>query len=218
MSARLRAASVHRMSDPIEDPSRRRFVRMILAAPVVLAAGLELPWTAELAAAAAARAALTPECGDDDEPTPEETAGPFFKPRSPLRTSLLEPGIEGARIVVSGRVFSRECRPFAGALLDFWHAGDDGEYDNEGYRLRGHQFTDADGRYRLETVVPGIYPGRTRHFHVRVQAPRGRVLTTQLYFPDEVRNRRDFLFRPELLMAVQKGSGQARFHFMLDQA
>src|SRR6185295_6844315 len=151
-----RAASVRQVSNGIENPSRRRFVRLMLAAPVVLAAGLELPWPAELAAAAAARAALTPECGDDDEPTPEETAGPFFKPRSPLRASLLEPGIPGTRIVVSGRVFSRECRPLAGALLDFWHAGDDGEYDNQGFRLRGHQFTDQDGRYRLETVVPGL--------------------------------------------------------------
>lgn len=202
----------------IEDPSRRRFVRLMLAAPVVLAAGLELPWPAELAAAAAARAALTPECADDDEPTPAETAGPFFKPRSPLRTSLLEPGLPGTRIVVSGRVFSRECRPLAGALLDFWHAGDDGEYDNQGFRLRGHQFTDKDGGYRLQTVVPGLYPGRTRHFHVKVQAAHGRVLTTQLYFPGEARNRRDFLFRPDLEMAVGSGSGQARFHFMLDQA
>ena len=206
------------MSDAIEDPSRRRFVALVLAAPVVLASGLELPWPAELAAAAAAKAALTPECADDDEPTPSETEGPFFKPRSPLRTSLLGSGTEGTRIVVSGRVFSRECRPLAGALLDFWHAGDDGEYDNQGFRFRGHQFTDENGRYRLETVVPGLYPGRTRHYHVKVQAPRGRVLTTQLYFPGEARNRRDFLFRPELLMAVQKGSGEGRFHFMLDQA
>jgi len=202
------------MRDNFVDPSRRRFVQLLLAAPLVVSGGMQ---PAQLIAAAAAKAAVTPECVDSDEPTPSETAGPFFKPSSPKRSSLLEPGIEGTQIVVSGRVFSRECRPLAGVLLDFWHAGDDGEYDNDGFRLRGHQFTDQQGRYRLETVVAGLYPGRTRHYHVRVQAPRGKVLTTQLYFPGEARNRRDFLFRPELLMAVKSGSGQGSFHFMLDQ-
>ena len=217
------------MRDDAVDEGRRRFFRMLLSAPFALAA---LRLRAPEAAAAAPRPAAppasgsgpkpggfapTPECGDDDEPTPGETAGPFFKPRSPLRASLLEPGIPGTRIVLTGRVFSRECRPIAGALIDFWHAGDDGEYDNQGFRLRGHQFTDADGRYRLETIVPGLYPGRTRHFHVKVQARGGRVLTTQLYFPGEARNRRDFLFRPDLLMVTSETDrGQdGRFNFVL---
>lgn len=208
------------MSDSI-DLSRRRFIRLGVVAPVVLAAGGRIAW-AEWAAAAAARvgapaASPTPECTDGDEPTPAETQGPFFKPRSPLRSSLIESGIHGTRIVVVGRVFSRECRPIRGALLDFWHADDEGEYDNQGFRLRGHQFTDEQGGFRLETIVPGLYPGRTRHFHVKVQAPHGRVLTTQLYFPGEARNERDGLFRSDLLMKIAKGSGQGRFHFMLDQ-
>ena len=202
------------MREDLEDPGRRRFVRLMLAAPLIVG-GLHRP--AQAIAETAARAAVTPECADGDDPTPSETAGPFFKARSPKRTSLIEPGIDGTRIVVTGRVFSRDCQPLPGVLLDFWHADDSGEYDNDGYRLRGHQFTNEEGRYRLETIVPGIYPGRTRHVHVRVQAPGGRVLTTQLYFPDEARNRRDGLYRPELLMAVRKGSGQGRFHFMLDQ-
>jgi protocatechuate 3,4-dioxygenase beta subunit len=71
-----------------------------------------------------------------------------------------------------------------------------------GFRLRGHQFTDGAGRYRLDTIVPGVYPGRTRHIHVRVQAPNGPLLTTQLYFPGETENRRDGIFNPKLLMAV----------------
>jgi len=223
------------MSDRGQGASRRRFLQMLLATPFALAAGTRFPWPAELGAATAPKPAATPvqqldssgsgfsptpECGDDDEPTPTETAGPFFKPRSPLRASLLEPGLAGTKIVLTGRVFSRECRPISGALLDFWHAGDDGEYDNVGFRLRGHQFTDEAGRYRLETVVPGLYPGRTRHFHVRVQARGSRVLTTQLYFPDEPRNRRDFLFRPELLLTVKDAqrTKAGRFHFMLDLA
>jgi protocatechuate 3,4-dioxygenase beta subunit len=203
---------------------RRRFLRLLLTAPVAFA-GLRLLGPEDLALAddlAAARGPLaaTPECDDGDEPTPPETEGPFFKPRSPRRLSLLELDMAGTRLVLTGRVFSRNCRPLGGALLDFWHADAGGEYDNEGYRLRGHQFTDREGRYRLETVVPGRYPGRTPHIHVKVQVPRGRVLTTQLYFPGEPRNERDGLFRPELLTTItQARDGKVgRFHFVLGQS
>ena len=105
----------------------------------------------------------------------------------------------------------------SGALIDFWQADAEGEYDNVGFKLRGHQFTSAQGLWKLETVVPGLYPGRTRHIHVKVQAPKGRPLTTQLFFPDEKRNPRDFIFDPELLMAMREQSGrrEGRFHFVL---
>jgi protocatechuate 3,4-dioxygenase beta subunit len=160
----------------------------------------------------------TPGCGDADEVTPRQTAGPFYKPSSPERTSLLEPGLEGTRIVLDGYVRSTKCKPLSGALLDFWHADAGGQYDNAGYRLRGHQFTDSKGRYRLETVVPGLYPGRTRHFHVRVQAPDRPILTTQLYFPDELQNRRDWLFNPKLLLSLRNSATvkMAAFDFVLN--
>jgi protocatechuate 3,4-dioxygenase beta subunit len=159
----------------------------------------------------------TPACTNDHEPTPPQTAGPFFLPHSPQRASLLEPGINGTKIVLTGRVLSTRCRAVSGALLDFWHANDGGEYDVEGFRLRGHQFADSEGRYRLETIVPGLYPGRTRHFHVAVQAPNGPILTTQLYFPGERRNARDFLFDRRLLMTIDDHGEQkaARFDFVL---
>jgi protocatechuate 3,4-dioxygenase beta subunit len=147
--------------------------------------------------------APTPACGDDEDVTPPQREGPFYKPRSPQRTSLLEPGLTGTRLVVAGRVLSTDCRPVGRALLDFWQADDRGVYDNAGFRLRGHQFADDEGRYRLETIVPGLYPGRTRHIHVKVQAPNRPVLTTQLYFPGEPRNATDALFNPKLVMAVQ---------------
>jgi protocatechuate 3,4-dioxygenase beta subunit len=161
----------------------------------------------------------TPACGDDDdEPTPAQTEGPYFTPNSPERTSLLEPGMPGRLLTVSGYVLTTECQPVAGALIDFWQADDAGQYDNVGYRLRGHQFTDETGRYELETVVPGLYPGRTRHIHVKVQAPGGAVLTTQQYFPNEPRNARDGIYRPELEMAVTDnadGSQSATFTYVL---
>jgi protocatechuate 3,4-dioxygenase beta subunit len=100
------------------------------------------------------------------------------------------------------------------ALLDFWHADDAGEYDNRGYRYRGHQFSDAEGRFRLETVVPAQYPGRARHIHVKVQAPGRRVLTTQIYFPGDASNARDVLFRADL--AMRRTGSEGRFDFVVD--
>jgi protocatechuate 3,4-dioxygenase beta subunit len=213
------------MTVPNLSPGRRGFLRMLAAAPFAFVFGSLLFRIEEAAAAEALLAASsrglaspTPDCADDDEPTPSETAGPFYKPRSPERTSLVENGMKGTRLEVEGRVFGRHCAPIAGALVDFWHADDEGDYDNEGFRLRGHQFTDDSGRYHLSTIVPGVYPGRTRHIHVRVQPRDGRILTTQLYFPGEPRNQRDGLFIPELLMALDGKSAprQGRFHFVLD--
>jgi protocatechuate 3,4-dioxygenase beta subunit len=146
----------------------------------------------------------TPACDDgDDDPTLAQTEGPFYTPSTPQRTSFLEPGMAGTRMVVAGYALSTDCRPISGALLDFWHADDAGVYDNSGYTLRGHFFSDEEGYWQLETIVPGLYPGRTRHFHVKVQAANGPVLTTQLYFPDEPVNTRDRLFHPALVMDVQ---------------
>jgi protocatechuate 3,4-dioxygenase beta subunit len=178
-------------------PTRRQFLTASLAAPA-----LAVLATRAWATARSRTLAATPGCPATS--TPAQTEGPYFKPSSPERASLVEPGIEGTRIVVSGRVLTTDCVPVPRALIDVWQANDRGEYDNAGFRLRGHQFTDADGRYRLETIVPGIYPGRTRHIHVKVQAPGGPVLTTQLYFPGEAQNRRDGIFDPALVMATDE--------------
>src|SRR3954462_14657555 len=161
--------------------------------------------------------AAPPACHDGDETTLPQTEGPYFKPSSPERIELFEEGMAGQKIELVGFVLSSACKPLAGALLDFWQADDKGRYDNSGFRLRGHQFTDADGRYRLRTIVPGVYVGRTRHFHVKGQAPGGSVLTTQLYFPGEAKNRSDGLFRTELVMRTAKNEGSlaGRFDFVL---
>lgn len=163
---------------------------------------------------------VTSQCSDGDEPTPRQTEGPYFTPNSPERTSLVEEGMKGERIALAGFVLDRRCRPVAGALLDLWHCDAAGVYDNDGYRLRGHQFSDAQGRFVFETIVPGKYPGRTRHYHVKVQAPGQKVLTTQLYFPGEPGNERDGIYDPTLLVDIPLGRGPnlARYDFVLDLA
>jgi protocatechuate 3,4-dioxygenase beta subunit len=145
--------------------------------------------------------------------TPEQTEGPFYKAGSPERERV-DQGATGQALVLEGHVFSTRCRPVAHARMEFWQADGRGSYDNAGYRLRGHEFTDAQGRYRLTTVYPGLYTGRTRHIHVKVQPPGGRVLTTQLYFPNEPGNQRDGIFRPDLVMQM-KERGVGAFDFVV---
>jgi protocatechuate 3,4-dioxygenase beta subunit len=113
-----------------------------------------------------------------------------------------------------------DCKPLARALLDFWQADANGQYDNSGFKLRGHQYTDASGGFSLQTVVPGLYPGRTRHIHVKVQAPNGRLLTTQLFFPGESRNASDGLFKTALQLAVKDAPNgkQGTFDFVVRPA
>ncbi|MGH7844463.1 MAG: intradiol ring-cleavage dioxygenase [Candidatus Binatia bacterium] len=160
----------------------------------------------------------TPACGHGDDVTPSQTEGPYFKPKSPRRTSLLEPSINGNKILLQGYVRTTQCKPVARALVDLWHADAAGVYDNAGYRCRGHQFTDEAGRYYFETVVPGLYPGRTRHFHVKVQAPNRPILTTQLYFPGESQNKSDGIFNRKLLLSMRDASGGqlGTFDFVLN--
>jgi protocatechuate 3,4-dioxygenase beta subunit len=197
-----------------QDPTRRS----LLARAAVIACGVGFSGADLDAARAQADLVPTPACHDGEEPTLRETEGPYFRPHSPERSDLREAGISGRPIELSGTVLTRSCRPVERALVDLWHANDRGEYDNRGFKLRGHVFTDAAGRYRFRTIMPGAYAGRTRHYHVKVQAPGRSVLTTQFYFPGEPRNKADGLFRRELVMRVAEAEDglAARFDVVLD--
>ncbi|MGH2558446.1 MAG: dioxygenase [Thermomicrobiales bacterium] len=199
--------------------SRRQFERLLVTAPpgalAIAFGGQRVLAQSDGEATPSANGtpvlAPTPACADEDdlEETLPQTEGPFYSPDTPERTSLLEPDMPGTRLLVTGYVYSTDCTPISGALLDFWQADDGGVYDNEGFRLRGHQFTDDDGRFELETIVPGLYPGRTRHIHVKAQAANQSVLTTQLYFPDEPANDADGIFDPALLVELDDADADA---------
>ena len=191
--------------------NRRRMVAASLAA-----AGLAHLAKPRPLAAQGTALPLTPACEGDARVTRRQTEGPFFRPASPAKRDLRGDG-SGDMLVLSGFVLTPQCRPVPGARVDLWHADADGEYDRSGFRFRGHQFTDDAGRYQFITRVPGLYPGRTRHFHVKVQAGRGPVLTTQLYFPDEPRNARDGIFDRALLMEIRPADGGrlGRFDFVI---
>lgn len=118
--------------------------------------------------------------------TQSQTEGPYYKPDSPQRNSLFEEGVQGTRLILVGYVLDQNCQPLSNAWLDFWQADASGEYDNDGYRLRGHQFTDTQGRFYLETVLPGLYSSRPiEHIHVKLRPEGGQEITSQLYFPQQ---------------------------------
>jgi protocatechuate 3,4-dioxygenase beta subunit len=189
--------------------NRRQLLTMAIAGPPAMA-------IARLVSAQSGAVRPTPACGAATIP---QTEGPFFKASSPERQSLIEPSTRGTRIVIEGTVLTTDCQPAPGALIDIWHADAEGRYDNSGNRFRGHQFADDRGRFRIQTIVPGDYPGRTRHFHVKVQPHGGRVLTTQLYFADAPNNQRDGIFDPSLVMKIKdvEGGKLAAFDFVVQK-
>lgn len=160
-------------------------------------------------------AALTPQC-EDGVPTRSQPPGPFYTPNTPLRENLREPDMQGKEMRLSGYILNQFCEPVSDAILDFWHADSDGRYDNLGYRLRGHLFSDQSGRYQLDTIIPGLYPGRTRHIHVITQGRSTGALTTQLYFPNEPENQRDFGYQRRLELTPAQ-NGEYHFSFILHE-
>jgi protocatechuate 3,4-dioxygenase beta subunit len=162
--------------------------------------------------------------------TPAQIEGPYWRPLSPERSTLREPDTKGESIVITGQVYTQAGLPIAGAWLDFWHCDGEANYDNKGYRLRGHQFTGADGAFRLETVIPSEYDDfltspdgdrrkvyRTAHIHVKVKAPERTTLTTQLYFPGNEGNGRDNYCVDDLVLDItDTPTGKAgHFDFVL---
>jgi protocatechuate 3,4-dioxygenase beta subunit len=152
-------------------------------------------------------------CG---ERTPANIEGPFFMADSPERADL-RGDRAGTPVDLMGRVLTPACEPRAGALMEFWQADHEGAYDHVGYTYRGHQYTDAEGRYALRTVVPGRYPNggtmRPSHIHVKVAGSGTDVFTTQLYFAGDPFNAGDPWFNEALLL--RPVDGIATFDFVL---
>ncbi len=136
--------------------------------------------------------------------TPESNDGPYYYISS-LRRSALAEGRSGVplklRITVANALRPGDaCAPLSNAVVDVWHADADGLYSNVGPDLqvqdtigqtfmRGHQVTGASGQVEFDSIVPGWEIGRNvaraTHVHVKV-FHENKVLTTQLYFPNEL--------------------------------
>jgi protocatechuate 3,4-dioxygenase beta subunit len=123
----------------------------------------------------------------------------------------------GTPLILTGRVLDTRGRSLHGALLDIWHADNTGNYDNDGFNLRGRIYTDNDGRYTLRTIKPMAYgepdDKRPSHIHVKASTGQSPVLTTQLYFKGDPWIRRDPGVRPSLIMAPKEAREGLTAHF-----
>lgn len=137
--------------------------------------------------------------------TPTQTEGPYYRTPNPLTTDMRAAG-EGPLLTLNGQVVDRNCNPIPYAWLAIWHTDANGVYDNvEPFdRYRCNFFSDASGAFSVKTIIPGLYPGRTRHLHLKADTPHTELLTTQLYFPNEPLNATDAFYDPELEMTLEE--------------
>ena len=155
--------------------------------------------------------------------TEDDIEGPFYTLGAPERSVLYEDGAPGKRLDLTGRVFDTEGKPVSHALLDVWQTGDDAQYDNEGFGMRGRLYTDGRGFYRLKTLIPKPYDVGNRfrpaHIHFKVSAPDGPILTTQLYIKGDPNIAADPHARPSRMIRPKAaGRGTAgRFDFVVRQ-
>jgi protocatechuate 3,4-dioxygenase beta subunit len=183
-------------ADPApENPPRRRFLRRASMLPV---AGVAL---ASLSVAEAALLA-----------TPPIALGPFYPPTKPADSDAdltqvagRSARAQGTILYVEGRVLDVDGRPLPAAEIELWQANAFGRYlhpaDTDasgpldpGFQGYGRLRADDAGRFRIKTIKPAPYSGRTAHIHFNV-ASRDTRLTTQMFFENEPGNERDGLFR-----------------------
>jgi protocatechuate 3,4-dioxygenase beta subunit len=98
-------------------------------------------------------------------------------------------GARGQRLVLEGMVLDAQCRPLAGAVVDAWQVTADGVYGPAGSDggivccyLTATVRTNDEGRFELQTVMPGRYSGAPAHIHVGIAGPRGGQLLTEIEF------------------------------------
>lgn len=140
--------------------------------------------------------------------TTADQLGPYYPISRPLDqdgdlTRLAgHKGVAKGKIIdVYGKVTNHLGHAVANARMDLWQANSVGRYMHPGdtsdlpldpdFQGSAILTTDAEGNYRLRTILPGIYPAgdsvRPRHIHWDVTTRTARI-TTQMYFPGEKEN------------------------------
>jgi catechol 1,2-dioxygenase len=122
--------------------------------------------------------------------TTSDILGPFYRPDSPVRSSLVIKGEKGDLTELVGKVKHDDCTtPYKNAKVEIWHCDGNGVYDNEtpDFKYRGTTYTDAQGNYSFKTILPVPYDAgggnfRPAHFHMMITAEGYQPLVTQLYF------------------------------------
>ena len=141
------------------------------------------------------------------DPTLTEATGPRFTPALfPADADLSRVdghSAQGQRIIVAGTVTDEDGRPVPHTMLELWQANAAGRYHHPAdqhdapldahFKGSGRVFTDAAGRYRFLSVLPGAYPWpnhknawRPNHIHFSLFGPAFATrLITQMYFPGD---------------------------------
>ncbi len=121
--------------------------------------------------------------------TTSDVLGPFYRPDSPVRSSLVIKGEKGAPIELFGKIKHDDCiTPYKNAKIELWHCNGNGVYDNESadFKYRGTLYSDNEGNYSFKTILPVPYGEgdnyRPAHFHLMISAEGYQPLVTQLYF------------------------------------
>jgi len=131
--------------------------------------------------------------------TTSDILGPFYRPDSPVRKSLVIPGQPGTPIELSGIIRHKDCvTTFNKAKIELWHCDASGVYDNSSdeYRYRGTGYSDEQGQYSFKTILPVPYDigdgqFRPAHFHLMITAEGYPPLVTQLYFSGDANISKD---------------------------
>lgn len=141
--------------------------------------------------------------------TPRQTEGPYYPDHLPLDqdndlTQIVGGKAPAGGVVTEfgGRLLNVDGQPLTGAVIELWQADNQGCYIHSRGAPQGKerdpQFqgfgkitTNDKGEYRFRTIKPGLYTGRTRHYHIAVMQNGKRMLTTQLYLAGEAQNERD---------------------------
>lgn len=92
---------------------------------------------------------------------------------------LWQPGDPGQRLNLRGRVLNSKGEPLAGVTIYLRQADGTGAYQYDRYRAAFQ--TDAEGSFRLATVLPGQYSG-AKHIHATLEHPGYATLDTQILF------------------------------------
>ncbi|MBL9133028.1 MAG: intradiol ring-cleavage dioxygenase [Verrucomicrobiaceae bacterium] len=145
--------------------------------------------------------------------TPRATEGPYYPDHLPLDQdndlTLVAGGkIPSGGIVTEfgGRLLNVDGKPLSNHVIELWQADVNGCYIHSRGTQKGRERdprfqgygkieTNAKGEYRFRTIKPGLYTGRTIHWHIAVKNGDKRMLTTQLYVAGEPQNEKDGILR-----------------------
>lgn len=170
-----------------------------------------------------------PTAQGDCIPTTDDILGPYYLAGSPNTALVAGPNEPGTRLFVSGTVLSNDCQtPIANAQIEVWQANAAAVYDTSAaFNLRATLYSDADGLYAFETILPGAYLNgaqyRPKHIHFKVTKPGFPPLVTQLYFEgdpyipaDPWASQPDAVLRIIPLTAIDADSVEGQFDIVLD--